>query len=48
MVANFRACRISRGARKLARTPTLIKKKKPKLIKSHNLNHEWIGDIFLV
>ena len=28
MVVNFRARGISRGARKLARTPTLIKKKK--------------------
>jgi len=28
MVVNFRACGISRGARKLVRTPTLIKKKK--------------------
>jgi hypothetical protein len=27
MVVNFRARGISRGARKLARTPTLIKKK---------------------
>jgi hypothetical protein len=28
MVVNFRARGISRGARKLARTPTIIKKKK--------------------
>jgi F0F1-type ATP synthase membrane subunit c/vacuolar-type H+-ATPase subunit K len=27
MIVNFRAYEISRGARKLARTPTLIKKK---------------------
>ena len=33
MVVNFRAREISRGARKLARTPTIIKKKKKK-------NHE--------
>jgi hypothetical protein len=30
MIVNFRACGISRDARKLARTPTLIKKKKKK------------------
>jgi hypothetical protein len=30
MVVNFRARGISRGARKLARTPTIIKKKKKK------------------
>jgi hypothetical protein len=30
MVVNFRARGISRGALKLARTPTLIKRKKPK------------------
>jgi hypothetical protein len=28
MVVNFRGCEISQGMRKLARTPTLIKKKK--------------------
>jgi len=28
MVVNFRICRISRGTRKLSRTPTLNKKKK--------------------
>jgi hypothetical protein len=30
MVVNFRARGISRGARKLARTPTIIKKNKKK------------------
>jgi hypothetical protein len=32
MVVNFRAREISRGARKLARTPTIIKKKKKHII----------------
>jgi hypothetical protein len=34
MVVNFRARGISRGARKLARTPTIIKKKKEWLFDS--------------
>jgi hypothetical protein len=34
MVVNFRARGISRGARKLARTPTIIKKKKKNNIKT--------------
>jgi len=32
MVVNFRARGISRGTRKLARTPTIIKKKKGRLV----------------
>jgi len=36
MVANFRARGISRGARKLAQTPTIIKKKKKKKKKKKN------------
>jgi hypothetical protein len=32
MVVNFRARGISRGARKLARTPTIIKKKKEMIV----------------
>ena len=37
MVVNFRACEINRGVRKLARTPTLIKKKTVKNSKIINL-----------
>jgi len=36
MVVNFRARGISRGARKLARTPTIIKKKKKEMIVSRD------------
>jgi hypothetical protein len=40
MVVNFRARRISRGARKLARTPTLKKKKEKKTSVFHADNKE--------
>jgi hypothetical protein len=41
MVVNFRVRDISRGARKLARTPTLIKKKKKR---GHVYDYEVTGD----
>lgn len=38
MIVNFKARKISRGARKLVRTPTLIKKKKKLLSKDFLLH----------
>jgi hypothetical protein len=38
MVVNFRAREISRGARKLARTPTLIKKKDKDMVLQNKFN----------
>jgi hypothetical protein len=37
MVVNFKAYEISRGARKLIQTPTLIKKKQPFLVKNFTI-----------
>ena len=43
MVVNFRAREISRGARKLARTPTLKLKKKRATSKSNHLGGGLVG-----
>jgi putative ribosome biogenesis GTPase RsgA len=44
MIVNFKAREISRGARKLARTPTLKKKKKRRshLKKKHNVKRKLV------
>jgi len=43
MVVNFRARGISRGARKLARTPTIIKKKNPFYMMAYSIKVTWKG-----
>jgi 3-hydroxy-3-methylglutaryl CoA synthase len=46
MVVNFRACGISRGARKLARTPTLNKNKKKEKIIAKEYGKGTVDTIF--